>query len=67
MADKRRVSAVPVRSSGSFGAVYLLTVIGAAVYFVGASSGFWAGVLGILKAVVWPAFATYRALELLGL
>jgi hypothetical protein len=50
-----------------FGGVYLITIIGAAVYFIGTADGFWEGVLGLLKALVWPAFVVYRALELLNL
>jgi len=60
----------PVRvtnQSAPFGGVYLLTVIGAAVYFVGEADGFWGVVLGLLKALVWPAFMVYRALELMNL
>jgi len=56
-----------VRSSGILGGSYGLTIIGAAVYFVGQSTTFWAGVLGILKALVWPAFVIYKVLELLHL
>lgn len=54
-------------TSGPFGGTYLVTVIGAAVYFIGNADGFWEGVLGLLKALVWPAFVVYRALELLEL
>jgi hypothetical protein len=43
-------------NTGIFGGSYGLTIIGAAVYFVGHAAGFWMGVLGILKAFVWPAF-----------
>ncbi len=49
----------------SGGAVYGLGMIGAAVYFIGAANGFWAGVLGFLKALVWPAFLVYEALKFL--
>ena len=38
------------------GAFYGLGVIGAAVYYISTASGFWVGVLGVLKALVWPAF-----------
>jgi hypothetical protein len=55
------------RTHAPFSGVYLMTVIGAAVYFIGAADGFWGGVLGLLKALVWPAFMVYRALELVGL
>lgn len=66
MADDGK-AARATSTSGPFGGVYLITVIGAAVYFVEAADGFWSVVLGLLKALVWPAFAVYRALELLNL
>lgn len=43
------------------GAVYGLGLIGSAVYFISAATGFWMGVLGFLKALVWPAFLVYEA------
>jgi hypothetical protein len=46
-------------------AVYCLGLIGAAVYFVGQATGFSAGALGLLKALVWPAFLVYEAFKLL--
>jgi len=46
------------------GAVYGLGVIGAAVYYIQQATGFWMGVLGILKALVWPAFLVYKLLGL---
>lgn len=50
-----------VREASCFGDVfYGLGVIGAAVYYISNSTGFWAGVLGFLKALVWPAFLVYR-------
>lgn len=51
--------------SASGGAFYGLGFIGAAVYFIGQSSGFVAGLLGFLKALVWPAFLVYEALKAL--
>lgn len=53
------------RNTGIFGGSYGLTIIGAAVYFVGHAGSFWLGVLGILKAFVWPAFVIYKVFELL--
>ena len=44
------------------GAVYGLGFIGAAVYYIATAGSFWAGVLGILKAIVWPAILVYLAL-----
>ncbi len=48
------------------GAVYGLGFIGAAVYYIQTASGFWDGVLGILQALVWPAFLVYDLLRFLG-
>ncbi len=56
-----------VKCSSANGAVYGLGMIGAAIYFIGHAVGFWAGVLGFLKAIVWPAFLVYAALKHLGL
>jgi hypothetical protein len=45
------------------GAVYGLGLIGSAVYFISTATGFWMGVLGFLKALVWPAFLVYEAFK----
>jgi hypothetical protein len=50
-----------VQKQGAGGAVYGLGLIGAAVYFIANATGFWMGVLGFLKALVWPAFLVYEA------
>jgi len=47
-------------------AVYGLGLIGAAIYYIGTAATFWAGVVGFLKALVWPAFMVYAALKFLG-
>jgi hypothetical protein len=47
------------------GGMYFLGFIGAAVYFIQAADGFWSGVLGVLKALVWPAFLIYDVLKFL--
>jgi hypothetical protein len=52
---------------GACGGVYFLTIIGAAVYFIQHSVGFWGGVVGFLKAIVWPVLVTYNVLGRLGL
>ena len=51
----------------STGAVYCLGVIGAAVYYIQNAATFWVGVVGVLKAIVWPAFVVYYALPFLGM
>jgi hypothetical protein len=50
-----------VNNHASAGAVYGLGFIGAAVWYISQAAGFWAGVIGFLKAMVWPAFLVYEA------
>lgn len=50
----------------SSGAVYGLGLIGAAVYYISVATTFWCGVVGFLKALVWPAFLVYYAFKSLG-
>jgi hypothetical protein len=55
------------KSSGSAGdAVYAFGIIGAAVYYISTATAFWMGVIGFLKALVWPAFLVYEVLKYLG-
>ena len=42
--------------------VYGLGFIGALVYYIQHAATFWIGVLGILKAAVWPAILVYKLL-----
>lgn len=52
------------RASGSGGdVVYGLGLIGALVFYIQQADGFWQGVLGVLKAIVWPAFLVYELLK----
>ena len=62
---KRDKSVKVINKSGPFGGTYFLTVIGAAVYFVQHSVGFWGFVLALLKAAVWPAIVMHQTLVLL--
>jgi len=55
-----------VHHSTSSNAVYGLGFIGAAIYYIMQATGFWMGVVGFLKAIVWPAFLVYEALKKLG-
>jgi hypothetical protein len=52
-----------VQGNAPAGAVYGLGFIGAAVYFIAHATSFWIGVLGFLKAIVWPAFLVYEAFK----
>ena len=54
------------QANATGGAVYGFGFIGAAVYFISHATTFWLGVLGFLKAIVWPAILVYEALKTLG-
>jgi len=53
--------------SGAGSCVYGLGVIGAAIYYIQHATTFWVGFIGVLKAIVWPAFLVYSALGYLGM
>lgn len=55
------------QKSGPLGGIYFLSIVGAAVYFCQHTSGFWGIIWAIIKAFIWPAFATHRAFQLLGM
>jgi len=50
---------------GSAGAVYGLGFIGAAIYYISQATGLWPGIIGFLKALVWPSFVVYELLKFL--
>ena len=54
-------------TAGQWGFFFLLAYIGAAIYFISQSDGsFWAVVLGLLQAMVWPVYLMYHVLLVLG-
>jgi len=53
-----------MKCNGGLGGAYFLAMIAAAVFYIQESNTFWQGVVGILKAIVWPAFLTYHLLGL---
>ena len=55
-----------MQHNGTSSAVYGLGIIGAAIYYISVATGFWIGVLGFLKAIVWPVFLVYEALKYFG-
>ena len=55
-----------INDGGTSSAVYGLGLIGAAIYFISNATSFWMGALGLLKAIVWPAFLVYEALKSIG-
>lgn len=54
-----------MKDNGLFGGIYGMAFIGAAVYYVQHATTFWTGVLGVFKALFWPAMLMYKVLEYL--
>ncbi|HBZ24725.1 MAG: hypothetical protein A2X17_01225 [Bacteroidetes bacterium GWF2_41_61] len=55
-----------IQQGAPAGAVYGLGFIGAAIYFIIQATSFWTGVLGVLKAIVWPAIMVYELFKHIG-
>lgn len=49
--------------NGQSSAIYGLAFLGALVYFIQHANSFGEGVLGFLKALIWPAYLIYKVLE----
>ncbi len=47
--------------------IYAVGMLGALLYFIQHAPSFWAGVLGVFKAILWPGVIVYKALEMLHL
>ena len=62
---KKKKAKCNIPGSGAAGAVYGLGFIGAVIYYIQTATSFWIGVLGFLKALVWPAFLVYELLKFL--
>ncbi|MEJ2053566.1 MAG: hypothetical protein P8X42_06565 [Calditrichaceae bacterium] len=55
-----------IQGHASANTVYGMGFIGALIYYLSMATGFWIGVFGIIKAILWPAFLVYEALKYLG-
>lgn len=53
-----------INKGAECGGLYFVTYIGAAVYFIQTSFGFWGTILALLKAAVWPAFVVHYILKM---
>ncbi len=54
-------------NNGVSGSVYGMAFIGAAIYYIRHAATIAAGLLGIVKAIFWPAVLMYKVLDLLKL
>ncbi|MFW5746683.1 MAG: hypothetical protein ACOCWQ_04005 [Nanoarchaeota archaeon] len=51
-----------IATRSTCGGIYGLGFVGALIYYISTATGFWVGVLGILKAIVWPAILVFKLL-----
>lgn len=42
--------------------IYGVGFIGALVYYIQTTTGIWGTIIGVLKAIVWPAFLVWKLL-----
>jgi hypothetical protein len=54
-----------MKENNAFVNFYGIAFSGAVVYFIQHAGSFWEGVLGVLKAIVWPAILMYKVFDLL--
>lgn len=54
-----------VHADGPLGFVLFVAWIGAVVYFVQISNGFWGFIVALLKSIVWPAYVLHAVLRVL--
>jgi hypothetical protein len=52
---------------GCGGAIYGLGFLGALVYYLTTATSIWGGFIGVLKAIVWPAFLVYGIMKFMGM
>jgi hypothetical protein len=50
-------------TGGTSGCIYGLAFVGALIYYIQHAETFWQGILGFLKALIWPAMLIYKLLE----
>jgi hypothetical protein len=65
--DSPKQKKIVYRSAAASAPVYGLGLIGALVYYISHAATFWLGVLGVFKAVFWPALLVYELLKYLNM
>lgn len=56
-----------MKCNAGSGALYGIGMIGALIYYLQHATTFLAGLIGIAKAIFWPAVVVYRVFEILNL
>jgi len=48
-------------------AIYGLGFLGALYYYITTATDIWLGIVGVIKALLWPAFLVYELMKFLGM
>lgn len=64
--DKKAACMEGIKCHGTSGCIYGLGFLGALFYYVSTAPDFGAALLGIIKALLWPAFLVYGLLLFIG-
>lgn len=68
MSDENSHNCSNKNNCGNFGCgAYGLAFLGSAVYYIQHADTFWMGVLGVLKAIIWPAMLVHKLMGFLGM
>lgn len=54
------------KNANASNGIYGLGFIGAVIYYITTATSFLGGVIGFIKAIFWPAFLVYEALQAVG-
>ena len=65
-ADAKQQDKKIVYRGGASETVYGLGFLGALVYYIGHATTLWVVLLGVFKAIFWPAVLVYEALHFFG-
>ncbi|MCF7799043.1 hypothetical protein K9M74_04005 [Candidatus Woesearchaeota archaeon] len=57
---KTRKQHDPSNHTGGF--IWFIGFVGAAAYYISTATGFWNGLWGVIKALVWPAIVVFKLL-----
>ena len=52
-----------VSNNASGGFLYFMGFLGAAIFFIGKAASLGAGIVGFLKAIIWPLFLVLEAFK----
>lgn len=64
---EEQIKIINKHTGGGGGAVYGLGLLGALVYYLQNANNFQQGVIGVIKAILWPALLIFNLLSYLNL